>query len=311
MEQRPDRIEMPSRAFKPSSGPAVVNGSLPILHTPDSRSAASDEDVSTDAGDNPAASFFGKTDVFMPSDALGLGGFQGPYAAEHIRPHHPSVVYSPQTSGVQYADASAEATATVPSASSPPTTDFPPFVEQSVPQSDPRAKVDDHVSPKASQSPWSGPTTTKPNIAPLDTAKAAQLQNKHSEPKTAPLLSPVYETRTPSPTAIRRPDHYRQTSINGILSPTNGEVAAGIVLSNGRPAEPVPPTPITRTDQPNAASNDRDKPASGQWQAPPRKKNRKRTKSGPNPRSSPSIGAADVKSKPEVLPTNEMERKGG
>jgi hypothetical protein len=60
----------------------------------------------------------------------------------------------------------------------------------------------------------------------------------------------------------------------------------------------------------NEESRQASTPASGQWQQQTqRKKNRKRLKSVPNPRSSASAG--DVKPKPETLPANETERKGG
>lgn len=70
------------------------------------------------------------------------------------------------------------------------------------------------------------------------------------EPKTAPWLSPVLETRTPSPTASRRPEPRRQTSIASVngVSPAADE-GKGKVKVNGDIKTPIP-QPQTRSQSP-------------------------------------------------------------
>jgi hypothetical protein len=96
-----------------------------------------------------------------------------------------------------------------------------------------------------------------------------------------------------------------------VLPKLNGEVPIG----NGSAVEPVPPTPVDKSGT-GAHGKQGNTSVNGQWQQQggPRKKNRKRTKSGPNMKTSttgPSATNGDVKTKAEVLPVNEMERKGG
>ena len=306
--QRPDHIELPvSATARP--GPPVVNGSTALPRTPENQFTASDEDASTAAGEGSAASFFSNSDTYSQADALGLSGCQ------------PQQTFSPVVSSTQQSQNafSDEMRGHASPAKSPPQA-FPPFVDQTSHSTHKASIIEDQLSPRTLHAPWSSTLTshTKPTIPQIDTLKASQHQNKPSEIKTAPVvLSPVYETRTPSPTVMRQGDHFRQGSLNGVLA--NGDVLASMPPANGRPIEPVPPTPFDKggaNDKPRQGSSQN---ASGQWQTQPgtRKKNRKRTKSGPNPsRGGAAERAAQASSQapkpmPEVKPAIETERKGG
>jgi hypothetical protein len=323
-QQRPEYIELPGqRINKPHPGPPVVNGSTALPKTPETVFTTSDEEAST-AGDNSGASFFSKADVFVHGNALGLSGLQphhagGDFARQNYSSGSASRDSHPADEILQRTDPSTH----VPS----PPQAFPPYMDAAPSKVfSPAHQHQDQLSPKTLQSPWSGTVTlgSKPSIPHLDTVKASQLQGKPSEIKTAPVvLSPVYETRTPSPTAIRRSDHFRQGSLNGVLVATNGDGLPGHALPNGKIHEPVPPTPQDgaggsdeRPKQGNAQNS------SGHWQTQSgtRKKNRKRTRSGPNPSRNASGGNAsasngstshDLKSKTDAVHIAEHDRKGG
>lgn len=201
---------------------------------------------------------------------------------------------------------------------------FPAYVDQGLSSSRSIAsQEDDHtLSPRSA--PWATNFNHRPSIAPIDTSPPVQAAGKN-EPKTAPLLSPVYEHRTPSPTAQRRSDSIRQSNTNGVLPLVNGVRAKENVTLNTRynslKNEPPPPTPAAKSNPGSAISNDRQGKAptsnansgaiKADWQQAnaKKKKTRQRARSGPvlGPKAAPSSS----KGNGESMPKNDFERKGG
>ncbi|KIW00606.1 uncharacterized protein PV09_07803 [Verruconis gallopava] len=322
-QHHPDRIELPPalRTGRPNAGPAVVNGSMPLPKTPGNQSTTSDEDPTAVVGtEETSAGFFTKGDIFVQNtNALGLSGFQSSFAAgDSSNYQDASTMYSTHEPKALFSDAPAAGVENLP----PPKSTNPSPSQASVSFADSSMSVansggDDQASPNCFQSSWNAPSAltsaSKSATLPLDTSKAAHMHGKHPEPKTAPVLSPVYETRSPSPTATRRTDHVRQSSINGVIAPVNGDSP----LINGNSGmDPVPPTPLN--DGADRSKQGITQPsANGQWQTG-RKKNRRRSRSGPNPAksasgvvsaSAPAVG--DDKIRSTAAPAPETERKGG
>lgn len=328
MRIRPEHIELPPAA-RSNAGPTIVNGSTAQTDIPEHIFTASDEDASTAGGEGSGASFFSQGEVSSQPDALGLSGMQSQFnGGDSVAKQG----YSPATTSqlprhALPADIRSEHRVNGAQLKSSPQA-FPSYFDQAIPK---QVNGDSLVSPRTIQAPWSTALTNgaRPAIPQLDTAKAAHHQNRSSEAKTAPVvLSPVFETRTPSPSNVRRTDHFhaRQSSLNGVLAPLNGDVVANMPVLNGvsMSAEPVPPTPLENGNVNGTAEmkNGWQTQGTGTKRKP---KNRKRKESGPTPpgRSS-SAGTAEVNGtssrsplvnedgpKAQVKPVVGVERKGG
>ena len=133
---------------------------------------------------------------------------------------------------------------------------------------------------------------------------------RHEAPlKPLPLLSPVREVRTPSPTAIRRDDVLEQSkmsALNGFsahegmkeLHPLNTLTAAG-----AKQAWKEPLSPKTNGQPSNGQVKSGPQAQSNGWQQTTKKKNNKKSKSTVVQKTGIVAG--------EPLPTSESERKGG
>jgi hypothetical protein len=300
-------------SFASPSGLLIVNGSSYPSSTIENRSNPSEEDFPLD---EPMPTFTGKEESFRQEDLRNLSSRQ-PSIFESPVPNQrqsPPMFQSPN--GFPYNTAPFESEAVFNSPLQP----FPSF-DPAMPPS--RSDEDHTLSPRsAQQPPWRVPQTMKPSIPPIDTSKG-QDPSKQSEPKTAPLLSPVYETRTPSPTAHRRKsDHIRNPSLNGIFPLMNGGAGKENGAVNGRShvsrSVVVPPTTAgkstTAGSSPSADKSHQNKtPASATsttsgWQTTgksKKKKNRQRSQSGA------AVGSNGTARRGEPMPTNESERKGG
>jgi hypothetical protein len=312
-----DRMDSTSHIHDPSfaapSGLLIVNGSSYPSSTVENRSNPSEEDFSMD---EPLAALTGREEAFRQEENAGMSGRRLSLLESPLSNRHPSPPMFPATNGFSYHPPAFENE----SSFSSPLQPFPSF-DPVLPPS--RTDDDIVLSPRSVQQPaWRGQQTTKPLVPQIDTSKG-QDSSKQSEPKTAPLLSPVYETRTPSPTAHRRrSEHIRNSSLNGIFPPMNGGSAKENGLANGRTNIPrstgVPPTP---TGKATTASS----PLSGEKQAHnktpstatsttsgwqqnskgKKKKNRQRSQSGA------AVSGSSNSKRPEPMPVNESERKGG
>ncbi|KAA6411255.1 MAG: hypothetical protein FRX48_04535 [Lasallia pustulata] len=128
----------------------------------------------------------------------------------------------------------------------------------------------------------------------------------HDTPlKPLPLLSPVREVRTPSPTTIRRDDVLEQTKLSTLnggsahdgmeaLQPWNTRIASG-----GKQAWKEPLSPKTNGQPSNGPVKAGPQAQSNGWQQTTKKKHSKKAKST----AAPKMG--------EPLPASESERKGG
>jgi hypothetical protein len=163
----------------------------------------------------------------------------------------------------------------------------------------------DDISPTRSvPHQWGAPAYTN-GLPPLETSN---VQPQEVKSATIPLLSPVFETRTPSPTASRSADlsklvngnngHKSQSKPNNqqhrrasLAGGSNGNAKES---RNGQQQKST--TNNERTNKPSAAGS-----SPNAWQQqPPRKK-------GKNKKSR----ASDQKSISEPLPVNAADRKGG
>jgi hypothetical protein len=157
--------------------------------------------------------------------------------------------------------------------------------------------------PKRSLPPqWRTPAYAN-GLPSLDTSNAPRGHPQEVQSATLPLLSPVFETRTPSPTASRSNDLGKL--VNGVKAQAKGDGqqnrrASHTPQSNG--------VKDNRNGQPKGkaqAHENGSKSAGpmglGTWQQP---------KNGRKNKSSKKKGA-EQKSSGEPLPTNSAERKGG
>ncbi|KAH6625802.1 hypothetical protein C7974DRAFT_377258 [Boeremia exigua] len=158
------------------------------------------------------------------------------------------------------------------------------------------AHIED-VSPQRDVPPWR--TTALPNgLSSLDTANASRALPQEIKTANLPLLSPVFEKRTPSPTANRQTEHKTVSSGKGQQKETSQQPRRASL------SKTVPSKDNTRNAQ-SKLNEKSQKPSSstsnsGSWQNPQgrrKKNNRKKT--------------TEQKSTGEPLPTNYSERKGG
>jgi DNA polymerase sigma len=167
----------------------------------------------------------------------------------------------------------------------------------------------DDISPtRTVPQQWGVPAYTN-GLPPLDTSNVQRAHPQEIKSATIPLLSPVFETRTPSPTASRSTDlsrlvngnngHKSQAKPNNQQQHRRASLTGG---SNGNAKEnrngqqQKSSSNSERTNKPNAAGN-----SPNSWQQLPLRKKGKNKKSR----------APDSKSMGEPLPVNAADRKGG
>lgn len=159
---------------------------------------------------------------------------------------------------------------------------------------------------------WQPISYTNSNLKRIDTKNAPRAPPQEIKSATLPLLSPVMETRTPSPTASRhdahkgingvktQPKENQQQNQNRRASHTTGSVVASKehAKDSGRPGHQKGATQTgDKGGKPNAGSNN---PGSNSQQA---NKKPKRKKAGNK--------SVEAKGKGEPVPTNAAEEKGG
>ncbi|KAE9986112.1 hypothetical protein BLS_000045 [Venturia inaequalis] len=298
-----------------SNGLLIVNGSS----YPDSVSNPVDDDSSSGTAlDDQTTGYSDRNDMFL-QDALSSSNRQ------QYMPSHLSQSEFHHSNGLPYQTYQHETESPRRLYPSPPQS-FPAYVDQGMSASKSTASQDEEhlLSPRSV--PWTSNYSHKSAIAPIDTSPPVQAVGK-TEPKTAPLLSPVYEHRTPSPTAQRRSDSLRpQAYTNGVHPLMNGERAKdhGVLKGryNGLRNEPPPPTPASKLSSSNSSSGDPQGKApipngysngsKSDWQpasANKKKKNRPRSRSGPV--LGPKAASSSSKVNGESIPRNTLERKGG
>jgi hypothetical protein len=160
------------------------------------------------------------------------------------------------------------------------------------------------ISPKRTLPPqWR--TAAYANALPsLDTSNSSRMAPQEVKSATLPLLSPVFETRTPSPTASRSNDVGKLTNGTKVQTKDNNQ--------QHRRASHTPPSNASKDNRNGqqkgkAQSNENGSKSAGanhngSWQQQPnRKNNGKKNKKKP----------AEQKNAGEPLPANAADRKGG
>ncbi|CAO2651602.1 Nn.00g041720.m01.CDS01 [Neocucurbitaria sp. VM-36] len=151
---------------------------------------------------------------------------------------------------------------------------------------------------------WRTPAYTN-GLPTLDTTKAPRAHAQEIQSATLPLLSPVFETRTPSPTASRSSDLSKLINGNKAHTKENNQQqhrrASHTIPSNtSKENRNGQQKGISQGTEKGTKSNSGSNP-SGSWQHPPNRKKGKNKK----PK------APEQKAAGEPLPANAADRKGG
>jgi hypothetical protein len=150
---------------------------------------------------------------------------------------------------------------------------------------------------------WRTPAYTN-GLPSLDTSSAPRAHPQEIQSATLPLLSPVFETRTPSPTASRSNDLSRLT--NGVKALAKdhshqqrraSHTPPTIAAKDNRNGQQKGRAPGSETGSKSAGPN-----SSGSWQQP-----NNRNRNSKNKRKKPT----EQKNTGEPLPVNAADRKGG
>jgi hypothetical protein len=164
------------------------------------------------------------------------------------------------------------------------------------------------TSPIRTQQQWRNDQL--PNgMSPLD-LKAPRAPPQEVKSASLPLLSPVFETRTPSPTVNRQMEITKQQHANG-TTPHTKENQQSLPFRAAQPQKDTkggqPKKDASPSDRSNKGSPN-DKNQSGTWQqsVAPRRRNKNKSKSASNQKPT-----GEGKSQGEPLPANEADRKGG
>lgn len=140
---------------------------------------------------------------------------------------------------------------------------------------------------------------------PADAKSDTSGQRFEKSLKSLPLLSPVREVRTPSPTTSRKDDLVTEgpffTKFRGALQLDIPPFAA-VINGHQQQSEPVPTKSNGLSPQPSESPLVSAQPQTNGWQVPVKKGKKNKSKGqGPSPVNFPG----------EPLPANEAERKGG
>ena len=161
----------------------------------------------------------------------------------------------------------------------------------------------EEVSPTRAMPPQWRASAHANGLSSLDTANAPRTSSQEIKSANVPLLSPVFETRTPSPTVSRQSElskaangvkaHGKDASQQNHRAAPQKQQAAG--KENSRTAQQKSNSHESEKGKPTLHSN-----TAGTWQpSQPRKKNKNRKK------------PAEHKTTGEALPANAADRKGG
>jgi hypothetical protein len=320
--QSPAFVAPSSNQSNMTNGLLIVNGS----YTPNSTAAEPNRAYPATSPDETPNALFGTTDSSAHDKNATSASYNPTFIPQEYypAPHDLENLTSNFAGGLSLHNMPSDSNGAATSYGSP-IQSFPAYVEQPFVPMSPLATQEEEsvMSPtRSNQSPWQ---TFSPQGAstPASSSKEAKDASKSPSVKSLPLLSPVMETRTPSPSAARKLENWHPLIVNGNMA--NGD---SINEKLSRPPEPVPPTPLLRT---NSASNvtasssparplqqlqQRNPQQSGsnnsnQWQTTDSKKktNRKRARSGPV--KAQQDGAVSNNKGGQPLPAKPEDRKGG
>jgi hypothetical protein len=326
--QSPSFILPTSNQSNMTNGLLIVNGS----YTPSSTAAESSRTYPATSPDEMPSALPGSTDSPAHDKATAsTSSFNPTFIPQEYHPssYEMENFASNFASGLSLQNIPTDSNGAAASYGSPKQS-FPAYVEQPFVPMSPLATQEEEsvMSPtRSNQSPWQ---TFSPHGAntPSSGSKEAKDASKSPGSKSLPLLSPLIETRTPSPSVARKIENWHPLIVNDNMA--NGE---SINEKPVRAPEPVPPTPLLRT---NSASNvtatssslrqQQQSPqqqrnplqlgansANNQWQTNDGKKktNRKRARSGPvKAQQQDGIGSNNNRGG-QPLPAKPEDRKGG
>lgn len=144
------------------------------------------------------------------------------------------------------------------------------------------------------------------HISKSDTKSDLPNSRYDYSPKSVPLLSPVREVRTPSPTATRKEDMFIQGQYTGrFRTPIHLEIPSfsSIMNAKQKQAEPLAQRSNGRLTNMSESPKTPHQPITNGWQQP--------TKKGKKTKSKSQSSQLPILLSGEPMPLNESERKGG
>lgn len=309
---RKDRIDSTQAAE--DDGLVIVNGSYPSKPR-ESRAMSESVDMLPNGGTNvsdPSA-----LGIYMPPAdqyhmAISEQRKQQLYADELLQRHNAAeLMRSGMANGTANNTSPSEANSLsrVPSGSRQVFPQLPePIINHHATVNGDSANHSTEVSPTRTEQQWRA--NQLPNgVKSLDTTKAPRAPPQEIKSAGLPLLSPVFETRTPSPTISRQMDLNKPQPVNG----TAVEDKENQQQLQSRPAPPPKENVKENQARKNTTSGDKSTRASpsgpnqsSAWQPTTQKRRNKKSKSTANHKS-----VSEPRSQGESLPTNEADRKGG
>ena len=300
-EQRKARVD--SVRPPPDVGPVIVNGSFPMLSHDQFRSDLPEINPTTDNLGSSATGIYASQpglQQIREQQIRELQARQQLVLEEMQRQSAANVMISPIANGSIKGTSPLEANglARVPSEERQPFPDVSDEIMNYDAKNNRQTHVDD-VSPKRELPPWRA--TALPNgLSSIDTVNAPRASPQEIKTANLPLLSPVYEKRTPSPAINRQLENNKTITDNKGHSKEQHQQSRRASL----PKQSLPNKDNGRVAQ-NKSNDKSQKPTSSagntsSWQSSQgrRKKNsRKKT--------------TEQKSTGEPLPANGSERKGG
>lgn len=298
---RIDSVRLPS-----DLGPVIVNGSFPTPPRDHPRNETFDVHTPTDNLGSSTIGVFASQPILQQNTQQQIRELQARQQLvleEMQRQSAANMMGSPIVNG----STKGTSTVDVEGLTRAHSEDRQPFPEMSNGMMNYDAAKEQHthiedVSPKRDLPPWRA--TALPNgLSSLDTANAPRASPQEIKTANIPLLSPVFEKRTPSPTANRYGD---SNGNNKAANGTKGHAKEHHQQSRraSLPKQPTQSKDMSRgTQQKTNDKNQKPGPPTnntGSWQNPSTRRKGKGRKKTP-----------EQKSTGEPLPANTSERKGG
>jgi hypothetical protein len=302
-EQRKARVD----SVRPPSdlGPVIVNGSFPIPPREQFRGDLAEVPTATDNLGSPAISVYASQPTLQQSTQRQIRELQARQQLvleEMQRQSAANMMSSPIINGSTKGNSPVDANGLtrVPSEDRQPFPDVSDDIMNYDAKKERQTHIED-ISPKRDLPPWRA--TALPNgLPPLDTANAPRAPPQEIKTANIPLLSPVLEKRTPSPTANRHTDNNNNKATNGTKSHNKEHPQQGRRAS--LPKQSTQGKENSRgAQQKHNEKNQKSGPSTnnaGSWQ------NSQGRRKGKGRKKTP-----EQKSSGEPLPANISERKGG
>lgn len=302
-----DKARVDSGRPAMTDGPVIVNGSNPPPREPRMRSDTVDA-LPPNMSTAPGLGIFANAQTMQQitelhvRQQLVLEEMQRQKAASELQA--PTVVNGSSKSSPHF---EANGSTQIPSQGQHP---FPALPEGWMKHASSNGKQNNHseeVSPKRTLPPqWRTPAYTN-DLPSLDTSNVPRVHPLEVQSATMPLLSPVFETRTPSPTASR--SHQSGKPVNGVSGVKVQDKNNGQQQHRGSHTSPTNETRENRNGHQKGKAHGNENGSksagpngSGTWQ---QSSNRSRKN------KSQKKKAVDQKTIGEPLPANAADRKGG